>query len=49
MLSLFSSCGVAASGGHSLAVVCGRLIAVASLVVEHGQGMWTSAVVAPGL
>ena len=27
---------VAASGGYSLIVVCGLLIAVASLVAEHG-------------
>ena len=32
---------VAASGGHSPVVVCGLLIAVASLVAEHGlQSLW---------
>ena len=34
---------VAASGGYSLVAVCGLLIAVASLVVEHRlweHGLW---------
>ena len=33
---------VAVSGGYSLVMVAGLLIAVASLVVEHGlQGAWS--------
>ena len=41
---------VAKSRGCSLVVVPGLLVAVASLVVEHGlEGMWASIVVAPGL
>ena len=40
---------IAASGGHSLVVVCGLLTVVASLVPERGlQGMWASIVVAHG-
>ena len=36
-----------ASGGYSLAVLHGILIAVASLVMEHGLwGTWTSVAVA---
>ena len=35
------------SGGYSLVVVCGLLIAVGSLVAEHGlQGSWAFTVVA---
>ena len=38
---------VAASGGHSLVVVCGLLTAVTSLVSEHRLwGTWASVVVA---
>ena len=53
MLGLRCSSGfslVVAKQGYSLAVVCGFLIAMASLVVE--QGLWgtqASAVAAPGL
>ena len=40
---------VAANGGYSLVVMCGLLIVVASLVVEHGlQGMQASVDVLPG-
>ena len=41
-------CGLslaAARGGYSLDVMCGFLIAVASLVAEHGlSGVWASVV-----
>ena len=41
---------VVARRGYSLAVVCGLLTAVASLVAGHGlQGAWASVVVALGL
>ena len=41
---------VAATGGYSLGVVHGLLIAMASLVAEHGlQGMRASVIVARGL
>ena len=41
---------VAASQGYTLAVVCWLLIAVASLVVEHGlEGFWASVIAACGL
>ena len=41
---------VAASRGYSLVVVCGLLVMVASLVVEHGlQACKVSVVAAPGL
>ena len=41
---------VVASRGYSLVAVCGLLIAVASLVAQHGLwGMWISVVVARGL
>ena len=46
MLGLFSSCE---DWGYSLVAVCGPLIAVASLVVEHGlQGAWASVFAACG-
>ena len=45
MLSL-----VVASGGYSVISVCGLLIAVASLVAEHGlQSLWASVVEILGL
>ena len=41
---------VAASRGHSLVTVHRLLIAVASIVAEHGLwGTWVSATVVPGL
>ena len=41
---------VAVSGGYSLVVVCGLLIAAASLVAEHGPwGTWASVTVVPRL
>ena len=41
---------VVASRSCSLVVVCGFLIAVPSLAVEHGfQGIQASAIVVPGL
>ena len=41
---------VAESRGYSLAAVRGPLIAVASLVAEHGlQGAWASGAVPPEL
>ena len=41
---------VAASRGHSLAVVCGLLITAVSLVAPYGpKGAWASVVVAHGL
>ena len=41
---------VAASGSYSLGVVCRLLVAVVSLVVEHGlEGVQASVVAAPGL
>ena len=41
---------VVADGGCSLVVLCGLLIAVASLVVEHRLcGTWASIVAAHGL
>ena len=41
---------VAASRGYSLVALCGFLIVVVSLVVEHGLlGMWASVAVADGV
>ena len=41
---------VGATGGHSLGVVCGLLIAVASFVAEHGlQDMWAQQLWGMGL
>ena len=41
---------VVASGGYSVISVCGLLIAVASLVAEHGlQSLWASVVDILGL
>ena len=41
---------VAASGGYSLVLVCGFLIAAASLVAEHGfYGLQASVIAALGL
>ena len=53
MLGLFLLCGlslVAVNGGYSVVVVDGLLIAVASLVAEHGLSRHVgSVVVASGL